>query len=108
MPNTNPLLAQTALPAFSEIRAEHVEPAIDALVAEFTEQSGLTVELELALPGSAPAPSHEVALCVYRVVQEALHNVTRHAQAMSVRVAVRRSRSSTRRRNRSPPRSSTW
>ncbi len=31
---TNPLLEQTGLPAFSRIRAEHVEPAIDQLLAE--------------------------------------------------------------------------
>jgi oligopeptidase A len=30
----NPLLAQHDLPAFSEIRPEHVEPAIDSLIAE--------------------------------------------------------------------------
>ena len=30
----NPLLEQTGLPAFSKIRPEHVEPAIDALLAE--------------------------------------------------------------------------
>ncbi|MDJ0741476.1 MAG: oligopeptidase A [Gammaproteobacteria bacterium] len=31
---SNPLLEQTGLPAFSAIRPEHVEPAIDALLAE--------------------------------------------------------------------------
>jgi oligopeptidase A len=31
---TNPLLEQTGLPAFSSIRPEHVEPAIDYLLAE--------------------------------------------------------------------------
>jgi len=31
---TNPLLEQTGLPAFSQIRPEHVEPAIDQLLAE--------------------------------------------------------------------------
>lgn len=32
---SNPLLESTALPLFSEIRAEHVEPAIDAILAEY-------------------------------------------------------------------------
>ena len=32
---SNPLLESTALPRFSEIRAEHVEPAIDAILAEY-------------------------------------------------------------------------
>ena len=31
---TNPLLEQTGLPAFSIIKPEHVEPAIDHLLAE--------------------------------------------------------------------------
>jgi oligopeptidase A len=34
-PDTNPLLADAALPAFSAIQPAHVEPAIDALLAEF-------------------------------------------------------------------------
>lgn len=33
-PNTNPLLAADGLPAFSAIRPEHVEPAIDAVLAD--------------------------------------------------------------------------
>ena len=31
---SNPLLAQSLLPAFSDIKPEHIEPAIDALIAE--------------------------------------------------------------------------
>ncbi len=35
MPNDNPLLAGTGLPAFSAIRPEHVEPAVDAILADY-------------------------------------------------------------------------
>ncbi len=35
MPANNPLLADSALPAFSAIRPEHVEPAIDAILADY-------------------------------------------------------------------------
>jgi oligopeptidase A len=35
MHNDNPLLADGELPAFSAIRAEHVEPAIDAILADY-------------------------------------------------------------------------
>jgi len=35
MSQDNPLLADDALPAFSRIRPEHVEPAIDALLADY-------------------------------------------------------------------------
>jgi len=37
--------------------------------------------------------SKDVSLCLYRVVQEALHNCARHAQARSVRVVVKQERS---------------
>ncbi|PWK92495.1 M3 family metallopeptidase [Fulvimonas soli] len=35
MTDTNPLLADDALPAFSRIRPEHVPPAIDAILADY-------------------------------------------------------------------------
>jgi oligopeptidase A len=35
MTTTNPLLAPTALPQFSAIRPEHVEPAVDAILADY-------------------------------------------------------------------------
>ncbi|OOG49838.1 M3 family metallopeptidase [Rhodanobacter sp. C01] len=35
MNQDNPLLADTALPAFSQIRPEHVEPAVDAILADY-------------------------------------------------------------------------
>jgi oligopeptidase A len=35
MHNDNPLLADSGLPAFSAIQAEHVEPAIDAILADY-------------------------------------------------------------------------
>ncbi|HEY6942751.1 M3 family metallopeptidase [Dokdonella sp.] len=35
MTNSNPLLATSGLPAFSAIRPEHVEPAIDAILADY-------------------------------------------------------------------------
>ena len=37
-PLNNPLLADSALPAFAEIKPEHVQPAIDAVLADYTEQ----------------------------------------------------------------------
>ncbi|WP_266157253.1 M3 family metallopeptidase [Dyella silvatica] len=35
MTQDNPLLAEDALPAFSQIRPEHIEPAIDTLLADY-------------------------------------------------------------------------
>jgi oligopeptidase A len=45
MPQTNPLLTDTILPAFAAIKPEHVEPAIDAVLAEYKQQiAALTAE----------------------------------------------------------------
>jgi signal transduction histidine kinase len=54
--------------------------AIEALLDHHREQDGLQVDDELALPG--PSSS------AYRLVQEALTNVAKHARAERVRVAV--------------------
>ncbi len=35
MPAANPLLQETLLPRFSAIRPEHVEPAVDAVLADY-------------------------------------------------------------------------
>ena len=51
-------------------------------------ESGLQVELEAA--GEWPEVEGAVALCLYRVAQEALRNVTRHARAHSARVSLER------------------
>lgn len=44
----NPLLAQTGLPRFSAIRPEHVEPAIDAVLADY--RAGIDAVLASAAP----------------------------------------------------------
>jgi signal transduction histidine kinase/ligand-binding sensor domain-containing protein len=56
--------------------------------AEFGHQHGIAVTFDPTgdLDGIPP----ETALCLYRVVQEALHNVVTHAQARQVTVALAR------------------
>ena len=65
-------------------------PAIDALV-ERLRREGLGIETELAVPtgganGAVLPPDLETA--IYRLVQEALTNVVKHAQATTVQVLV--------------------
>jgi len=48
MTETNPLLTDSALPAFIAIKPEHVEPAIDAVLAEYQR------EIDLLTSSSAP------------------------------------------------------
>ncbi|MDO8188637.1 histidine kinase [Conexibacter sp. JD483] len=62
-----------------------LQSALKALVAAFAEQTGLQVERRIAPVELEPA--HE--LVVYRVAQEALTNVARHAGAEQVAVSLR-------------------
>jgi PAS domain S-box-containing protein len=64
---------------------------VDALRShchEFASQQGL--EVAVAADDDLAIADMAVALCLYRIVQEALRNVARHACARRVRVSVRR------------------
>jgi signal transduction histidine kinase len=61
-------------------------PALEWQAREVSRQSGLRVDV--AAGGAPEALPDEFKICIYRVVQEALHNVTRHAEASSVRIVV--------------------
>ena len=63
-------------------------PAVERLTATFGEQSGLRIDLEAQL-GEERLPS-EVETALYRVVQEALTNVVKHAGAGHVSVLLSR------------------
>jgi signal transduction histidine kinase len=67
--------------------------AIEALLDRHREQSGFRIEAELALPDSVAGDTRidsEIESTVYRLVQEALTNVAKHAGANSVSLVVRR------------------
>jgi PAS domain S-box-containing protein len=62
--------------------------ALGALIDDIERVSGLEVEVDLALDGARLPRATE--LTIYRVVQEALTNVVRHAGASRVEVVCRR------------------
>ncbi len=59
-------------------------PAIEILVRETQERLGVPIQADLVPVEASP----EAALTVYRFVQEALTNVSRHAQARHARVSL--------------------
>jgi PAS domain S-box-containing protein len=62
--------------------------AVRWLADDFAGHSGVRVSLDLALDG-ADEPARPVANTVYRVLQESLTNVARHAQARNAWVVLR-------------------
>jgi signal transduction histidine kinase len=67
-------------------------PAVERLAETFREQSGMRVDLESQL-GEGRLPS-EAETTVYRVIQEALTNVIKHAGADRVSILLQRKNSS--------------
>ena len=63
-----------------------LQPALEWHVRDFRRRFGIPVDL--TLEGDLDALPDQHRTCVYRVVQEALTNVVRHAQAKRIRVAV--------------------
>ena len=63
-------------------------PALERLAEAFGEQSGITVDIQTNVEAQRLSPEVETAL--YRIVQEALTNVAKHAEATSVSIVVTR------------------
>jgi signal transduction histidine kinase len=62
-------------------------PALEWQAREVSKRTGMRVHVNA--PETPPELPDEHRTCIYRVVQEALHNCARHAQARNVRVVVR-------------------
>lgn len=61
--------------------------ALDWLAREFSRRMGIQVQLEL--DDNAPPVPERAAIAVYRMVQEALTNIARHARASQARIEIR-------------------
>jgi signal transduction histidine kinase len=61
-------------------------PALRWQIREFSKRTRVPVDLQT--DGMLDALGERVSTCIYRVVQEALTNCARHANARSVRVAI--------------------
>jgi two-component system sensor histidine kinase UhpB len=61
-------------------------PAIESHVRRFAQQTGIETDLETCGEAARLEPDQEIA--VYRIAQEALTNVARHAEASHVAVAL--------------------
>jgi two-component system sensor histidine kinase UhpB len=75
----------------SELRPEMLEhlglvSALTELTRRFTDQTGLAIERRFA--AALPPVSEEAELALYRVAQESLTNVARHAEASKVLVEL--------------------
>lgn len=64
-----------------------LDQALDALAADWGHQYGVAVDVQVTGEQGARLPS-EVEIVVYRVVQEALTNVLKHAEARDVSVVL--------------------
>ncbi len=62
--------------------------AIRSLVSQWTEQSGIPVKLEID-PALGRLPE-AIELSVFRIIQEGLNNVSKHASATQVKLILRR------------------
>ena len=65
-----------------------LEPALERLAQGFREQTGIAVDVEARLPrGRLPS---EVETALYRIVQESLTNIVKHARAGRVSILLTR------------------
>ncbi|HEY3742362.1 MAG TPA: sensor histidine kinase [Bryobacteraceae bacterium] len=63
-----------------------LESALDAYIPVFEKRTGIQVEYEKT--GHAPTIDGDVAIHTYRVLQEALNNVARHAKSATAKVRL--------------------
>ena len=70
----------------SKLRLVGLVAALQSLCGEVSKQRNLDVRFTHA--SMPPVVNAAVSLCLYRIVQEALHNVARHSHARAALVSV--------------------
>jgi signal transduction histidine kinase len=74
----------------STLEALGLVPGISALCKEFASQQGIEIDF---FPDSVPRTLHpDIALCVFRIVQEGLRNLKKHSGAAKAKVRLRGTR----------------
>ncbi|HLJ86791.1 MAG TPA: ATP-binding protein [Candidatus Angelobacter sp.] len=63
-----------------------MDTALRGLCAEFSSGSGISIDC--AIHGNAWSLSPDIALCIYRVAQESLHNIRKHSGATHAEVIL--------------------
>ena len=72
----------------STLEALGLVPGVSALCKEFTNQQGIAIDF---LPENIPRSVHpDVALCLFRIIQEGLRNLKKHSGASKAQVRLRR------------------
>ncbi len=64
--------------------------ALESQVQQFMRATGITCRLHVLLDDEAQGPTREQATALFRIVQEALTNVSRHARATRVNIVLER------------------
>jgi signal transduction histidine kinase len=84
--NLRALIAELRPPALDQLG---LEPALASLVQRTEATSGLEIAADVRLGGDEDRLAPELETTVYRIVQEALTNVVKHARAQRVEIDVR-------------------